>query len=452
MASGEAQAGQPGPEARVRVLAEQAGSLARRGELPQALALYQQILEVEPAHPEAVSFVAMSLLQGGDLRRALAMLSQAAERHGENANLHKNLGIAFRASGDPAKALAAFERAFTLQPAMVAAWLNHGALLAELRREEEALSSYLRGFEAAEATGMLVDAARIPAGIRVLAEKAWTAIRDARMEVFQRALAPLEREHGRPALARVWHCLEAYLGLRPQVQLPAGQRPTFMSFPGLPARAWYEHDEFPWMPELERHTGVIREELLAVMAKDEGFRPFVEMPREHPGAEYWKQLNHSPDWNAFFFYRDGEAYAANQARCPATVRALEAAPLNRVADHSPEALYSILTPHAHIPPHTGVINIRLVVHLPLIVPSATECGIRVGTETRGWREGRCIAFDDTYEHEAWNRSSHTRVVLIFDIWNPALTLPERDAMRVAIEELGRFNRAHGDTAKLIAGR
>ena len=450
MTMGDAQAGQAGPEERVRLLADQAAALARRGELAPAFALYRQILDLDPAHPEAVSFVAMSVLQGGDARRAVLMLAQATERHGDHANLQKNLGIACRAAGDAAQSLAAFQRAFTLQPDMVAAYLNHGALLVELGRQDEALTSYLRGFEAAEATGLFIDIARVPAGIRNLAEQAAATVRDARLEVFRRALAPLEAEHGKASLARVWHCLEAYLGLRPKVELPAGQRPTFMSFPGLPARAWYEHDEFPWMPELERQTGAIREELLAVMAQDQGFRPFVEMPREHPGAEYWKALNHSPDWNAFFFYRDGQAYLENQARCPVTTGALEAAPLNRVADHSPESLYSILTPGAHIPPHTGVINVRLVVHLPLIVPSATECGIRVGTETRGWQEGRCIAFDDTYEHEAWNRSDRTRVVMIFDIWNPALTLPEREGMRLAIEELGRFNRVHGDTTKLFA--
>lgn len=450
MANGGTQAGQPGPEDRVRLLAEQAGNLARRGELAPALGLYQQILALDPIHPEAVSFVAMSALQGGNAGHAVRMLAQAVERHPDNANLQKNLGIACRVTGDMPQALAAFERAFKLQPDMAAAYLNHGALLAELGRNEEALTSYLRGFEAAEATGLFIDPSRIPAGIRALAEKAAIAIRGERLEVFRRALAPLEREHGKAALARLWHCLESYLGMRPAVELPAGQRPTFMSFPGLPARAWYERDEFPWMTELEHHTDAIREELLAVMAQDRGFRPFVEMPREHPGADYWKELNHSPDWNAFFFYRDGHAYIENQARCPVTTAALDAAPLNRVADHSPESLYSILKPGAHIPPHTGVINVRLVVHLPLIVPSATACGIRVGSETRGWTEGRCIAFDDTYEHEAWNKSDKTRVVMILDIWNPALTLPEREGMRVAIEELGRFNRAHGGKHQSLA--
>ena len=87
-----------------------------------------------------------------------------------------------------------------------------------------------------------------------------------------------------------------------------------------------------------------------------------------------------------------------------------------------------------------MVNCRLVVHLPLIIPP--DCGIRVGSETRGWEEGSCIVFDDTFEHEAWNRSGHTRVVLIFDIWNPHLSEAEREGMRIATEALGEFGRRY----------
>jgi aspartate beta-hydroxylase len=448
MASGSTQAGLQGPEQRVRSLADRAESHMRSGELAAAHALYQQILSIEPLHAEALSFLATAALQSGDLKRGVQLLEQAIAAHPANANLHKNLGIAYRASGDPQRALVAFVHAIELKPDMVAALFNQGALLTELGRRDEALSCYMRAFEAAEAGGLFLDVAKIPSGIRVLAEQAMGILREARYEVFRAALAPVEREHGQASLQRVWHCLESYLGRRPQIVLPTLQRPTFMTFPGLPARAWYEREEFPWMARLERQTDAIREELRAVLAKDEGFRPFVQMSREHPGAAYWDKLNDSPNWNAFFFYRDGQRFADNHARCPVTSNALDAAPLNRVAEHSPEALYSVLTPGAHIPPHTGVINVRLVVHLPLIVPP--DCGIRVGSETRGWTEGQCIAFDDTYEHEAWNKSGKTRVVMILDIWNPALTLPEREGMRLAIEALGRFNRSHGGKHQSLA--
>ncbi len=71
-------------------------------------------------------------------------------------------------------------------------------------------------------------------------------------------------------------------------------------------------------------------------------------------------------------------------------------------------------------------NTRLVCHLPLIVPPG--CTFRVGNETREWREGKLVIFDDTIEHEAWNDSKEDRVVLIFDIWRPELSTRERDEL------------------------
>jgi aspartyl/asparaginyl beta-hydroxylase (cupin superfamily) len=109
--------------------------------------------------------------------------------------------------------------------------------------------------------------------------------------------------------------------------------------------------------------------------------------------------------------------------CPETAAALAALPQNRIPGKAPTAFFSILKPGAHIPPHTGVTNTRAIIHLPLVVPPG--CTFRVGGETRAWQEGEAFAFDDTIEHEAWNRSAETRIVLIFDVWNPHLTEAEQ---------------------------
>ena len=100
-----------------------------------------------------------------------------------------------------------------------------------------------------------------------------------------------------------------------------------------------------------------------------------------------------------------------------------------------------IEPGTHILPHRGVTNTRVVCHLPLVVPEG--CAITVGGERREWRVGEAIAFDDTYEHEAWNRGTATRVVLIIDVWNPSLTAAERDAVATLAETLGDFNKAAG---------
>jgi aspartate beta-hydroxylase len=85
-----------------------------------------------------------------------------------------------------------------------------------------------------------------------------------------------------------------------------------------------------------------------------------------------------------------------------------------------------------------VTNVRAVVHLPLIVPR--DCTLTVGDEAHHWREGECVAFDDTWLHEAWNRSGETRVILLMDAWNPHLTLAERDAMATLVEGIGELKR------------
>jgi aspartyl/asparaginyl beta-hydroxylase (cupin superfamily) len=96
----------------------------------------------------------------------------------------------------------------------------------------------------------------------------------------------------------------------------------------------------------------------------------------------------------------------------------------RLPNFSPTAMFSCLEARTTIPPHCGETNTRLIVHLPLIVPAG--CWFRVGNEVREWQYGRAFAFDDTIEHEARNDSDELRVVLIFDVWNPALSAAERD--------------------------
>ena len=114
-------------------------------------------------------------------------------------------------------------------------------------------------------------------------------------------------------------------------------------------------------------------------------------------------------------------------------------------------MFSVLTPGTHILPHRGVTNTRVVCHLPLVVPE--DCALVVGGETHVWREGEAVAFDDTYEHEAWNRGSRTRVVLIVDVWNPHLTAAERDALATLAGAMGEFNKAAGlMSAKIIDGK
>ena len=106
-------------------------------------------------------------------------------------------------------------------------------------------------------------------------------------------------------------------------------------------------------------------------------------------------------------------------------------------NRSPSVLFSLLRPGAHIPPHTGLTNTRLICHLPLIVPP--ECALRVGNDTRTPIEGKAWVFDDTMQHEAWNRSDRARVILLFEVWRPELTEEERALVTAMFEAVDAYS-------------
>ena len=118
-------------------------------------------------------------------------------------------------------------------------------------------------------------------------------------------------------------------------------------------------------------------------------------------------------------------------RCPQTAAALASLPgLCEGEMPFAFAFFSTLRPNCRIAPHHAPANLRVRVHLPLLVPEPSSCGIRVAGETRTWTPGEALCFDDAFEHEVWNEStSAERVVLLFDLWHPDLQPEEIGAIR-----------------------
>jgi aspartate beta-hydroxylase len=284
-----------------------------------------------------------------------------------------------------------------------------------------------------------LDEASTPPRLRAQVAQASAFVQATRPEILNGLLEPLIAMHGREAMRRVERCLSGYLGQETVLPADPRQRPRFLFFPDLPSTPFLRRQDFDWIERLEDDCADIRVEARAVLADPQALTPFLDAPTDGDlGGYLLGAAGAKPDWSAFFFYRHGRAFADNLRRSPATTRALEGLPLLRIGEHAPEVCFSVLSPGTHILPHHGVTNIRAVVHLPLVVPR--ECALRVGDEIHAWREGECVAFDDTWLHEAWNRSGDTRVILLMDAWNPHLTEPERTAVTTLIEGIGEFNR------------
>ena len=91
-----------------------------------------------------------------------------------------------------------------------------------------------------------------------------------------------------------------------------------------------------------------------------------------------------------------------------------------------DAVFSALAGGTHLAPHCSMDNLRVRCHLGLVVPG--DSTLRVEREMRSWQEGKCLVFEDSFEHEVWNRSRNRRIVLIADVWHPGLTAVERRAL------------------------
>jgi aspartate beta-hydroxylase len=347
--------------------------------------------------------------------------------------------------GDFAAAVISLKGVLALKPEIFLARLQLGIALEQLGHAREALLAYFTAVRTAQLRGRWLDDATTAPALRALVKYAMNYAQEGRKRVFGELLEPLRQRYGRSELVRVEHCLAIYLGEQPKNIPDPRQKPKFLYFPDIPSQPFYQRERFPWLEALEAATDSVRGELRAVLSGTSQMEPFLGVQTPAETREMLRSYNdRAAVWDAYFFHRHGERYDAHCEACPQTTKLLDTLPLVRIRDHAPEALFSVLSPGTHILPHTGVTNTRLVTHLPLIVPA--DCAIRVGGENHVWREGQCVTFDDTFEHEAWNRSSETRVVLILDSWNPDLSEAERLAVTDLVEAIGDFNQA-GEAAQ-----
>jgi beta-hydroxylase len=185
---------------------------------------------------------------------------------------------------------------------------------------------------------------------------------------------------------------------------------------------FYELSQFPFLKPLQDNADVIREELISLMenqSEDQWVRTFPHYVRSQ----------RTKAWKVFSFMFFNIKYFHNAKLCPRTSELIYSIPEIMSCD------FSFLEGNTHIAPHKGYSRMVLRSHLPLIVPDEKKCALRVGDNTKHWKENEILIFDDSFEHEAWNKTDESRVVLMFDIPNPLWNYSAYEISKFKIENL-----------------
>jgi hypothetical protein len=369
---------------------------------------------------------AYAALRAKNVPESLALFEKLCAAPEATADMHLGHAYALLAAKDTTGMLAALERVLDRDPANVRALILKADGLLTQGDARAAIPFYAAALRAAPPNPPPV-LARDLARAQSQVEQTARAYED-----FLRAkLAEAGFVDGRSS-RRFTDALEMLLGRKPRVL--TAQRPRNFYLPDLPEIGFFPREATPWMSALEAQTPAIRTELQAVLETRVGFAPYIQAnPRLPPGQQ--KTMEGNADWSAYYVWKFGAIVEDHARQCPSLTAALTNVPLCNMPSRGPMALFSWLKPGARIPPHSGMLNTRMICHLPLIVPP--NCGFRVGGETRAWVEGVGWAFDDSFDHEAWNLSDQLRVILIFDVWRPEVTGEERhliNAMFAAIDE------------------
>ena len=352
-------------------------------------------------------------LRNGKFLDALTLFDRLIKAGQADASIFFATAVARQQMADKAGALQAIDRALAHEGSNFQFLLFKADLLAASGANREATALYLAAVRSVPNRQALSPALR---GELERAEQACRASTVDLEDVVRRRLSATDGV----LLPRIADTLDLMFGHKQ----PCVQRPRYFYFPGLAPIPFFDPREFDWVPALEAHTDRIRDELLEVMRDHAAFRPYVEgNPNRRGDRNDPNGMLNNPDWSAFYLWKNGELVEQNAARCPNTVKAMLSVPLTCIPNRSPSVLFSLLRPGAHIPPHNGLINTRLIAHLPLIVPG--KCRLRVGNDTREWVAGKVWLFDDTIEHEAWNDSDETRVILLFEVNRPDITTEEQ---------------------------
>jgi beta-hydroxylase len=176
-------------------------------------------------------------------------------------------------------------------------------------------------------------------------------------------------------------------------------------FSAVPSTAYIDTKRFPELNVLSDRWQMIRDEALKLF--DDGY---IRAAAKHNDIGF--NTFFRTGWKRFYLKWYDDFLPSAKTLCPQTTALLAQIPSVNAA------MFTLLPPGSRLGAHRDPFAGSLRYHLGLITPNSDKCNIVVDGEPYYWKDGEAVMFDETFIHEAENKTDVTRVILFCDIERP----------------------------------
>lgn len=393
------------------------------GKKAEAKELALDVLKADPKEKRALSFLAQTAVKDQRFDDAIGFVKRVIEIEPELVGHRHSLGLCYDSKRDFAESIKIYREAIDLDPSNAVSYLFYGCSATMVNEGARAAAAFSAAFQLDPSMMLALNSGDIPAIMRERVEFASKFLNAALDNLHKAAVEDAGKRFPGESLDRVLNGI--WPGSIDQTVKfkDEKQRPTVFYLPDLKPKPVFDRGSFRWLSELEYAAQDILAEYEAV--KDKATSEMAL--NAHLGAEIGVEDQNF--WRSIFLYRNTTEVEENIKLFPKTTELLKKLPLSQLGGKTVSAYFSILAAGARIPAHFGQVNTHATVHLPL--KTNEKARIQVGDKWHVWQEGKAFVFDDSFDHHVENLGDEPRVMLVFEVWNPYLTLAERTAVEAS---------------------
>jgi len=176
-------------------------------------------------------------------------------------------------------------------------------------------------------------------------------------------------------------------------------------FSTLPNKPILETESIDELGLLRDNWQVMRDEAMALA--EEGQIKASDKLNDAGFNSFFRQ-----GWTRFYLKWYGDMLPSAQKKCPKTIEILRQTPSIKAA------MFASLPSGGKLIPHRDPFAGSLRYHLGLVTPNDDDCYILVDGNKHSWRDGEGVLFDETFIHEAHNKTDQNRIILFCDVNRP----------------------------------